>query len=183
MCRLIQMHSYLQGSRKKAAAAAAAVPATPAPSGSGSAGAPPSPFQPGRGKHGVLPAPPPASFKGMWDSMAMECGFADMWELNCVQQYLAMNGQWSLVPVSNFSHFKAVDCVDNVSIVVFRMYRLYLTGQSKWRVHVCGYHEATGPENRGSRQLQCVLPQEADMCLAHERVQGGMSPDSDKQTK
>ena len=57
-------------------------------------------LRPGMGKHGHLPPAPPDQFKGLWNQMAIKCGFEDLWELNTVQGYLALNGKFSIVEVS-----------------------------------------------------------------------------------
>ena len=55
------------------------------------------------GKAGVFgrkPNEPSNTYLGAWDPIAVSAGFADKYELTYVQEYLFLNGEHTLKPVS-----------------------------------------------------------------------------------
>ena len=56
------------------------------------------PFQ--AGKQGRVPRDPSENLKGKADAESVKAGFQDMWETQRVKEYLILNGNYWLIPIS-----------------------------------------------------------------------------------
>ena len=59
------------------------------------------PFQ--AGKQGRVPQDPSKNLKGKADAESVKVGFQDMWETQRVKEYLILNGNYWLIPISTVS--------------------------------------------------------------------------------
>ena len=58
-------------------------------------------FAKGNGEHGKLPKAPPKAYKERVTGFSVQCGFRDKAMLHAIEEYLFLNGDYTIIPVGN----------------------------------------------------------------------------------